>query len=177
MATKQISRQISMNSDKKNCLHIYHVEKCLHMTDFTSHFSTWHDFSLYLPCGDISPTEHLSCRDTSPHDNLSHGKISPHDRFFLHQHRWWCWWQISGMLFDKDKFQKVVKCISVAIAVTQHVNIWLFTLSILVTLIQLGHPQIMRERGIKVESLFHQRNCFYCTQTNLNFKNIFRLFC
>ena len=24
-------------------------------------------------------------------------KISPHDRFFLHQHRWWCWWQISGM--------------------------------------------------------------------------------
>ena len=44
------------------------------MTDFTSHFSTWHDFSLYLPCGDLSPTEHLSCGDTSPHDNLSHGK-------------------------------------------------------------------------------------------------------
>ena len=50
------------------------MEKCLHMTDFTSHFSTWHDFSLYLPCGDLSPTEHLSCGDTSPHDNLSHGK-------------------------------------------------------------------------------------------------------
>ena len=104
MATKQISRQISMNSDKKNCLHIYHVEKCLHMTDFTSHFSTWHDFSLYLPCGDISPTEHLSCRDTSPHDNLSHGKISPHDRFFLHQHRWWCWWQISGMIVCRNVY-------------------------------------------------------------------------
>ena len=104
MATKQISRQISMNSDKKNCLHIYHVEKCLHVTDFTPHFSTWHDFSLYLPCRDISPTEHLSCGDTSPHDNLSHGKISPHDRFFLHQHRWWCWWQISGMIVCRNVY-------------------------------------------------------------------------
>ena len=98
MATKQISRQISMNSDKKNCLHIYHVEKCLHVTDFTPHFSTWHDFSLYLPCRDISPTEYLSCGETSPHDNLSYGKFSPHDKFFLHKHRLWCLWQISGMV-------------------------------------------------------------------------------
>jgi len=82
MAAKQILRQISMNSDKKNCLHIYHVEKCLHVTDFTPHFSTWHDFSLYLPCRDISPTEYLSCGGTSPHDNLSYGKFSPHDKFF-----------------------------------------------------------------------------------------------
>ena len=63
------------SSTWQNCLHIYNVEKCLHVTDFTPHFSTWHDFSLYLPCGDLSPTEHLSCGDTSPHDNLSHGKI------------------------------------------------------------------------------------------------------
>ena len=69
---------------------------------FTFLHMTW--FFLYLPCGDISPTEHLSCRDTSPHDNLSHGKISPHDRFFLHQHRWWCWWQISGMGWTKCVF-------------------------------------------------------------------------
>ena len=83
---------------KKICLHIYHVEKCLHVTDFTPHFSTWHDFSLYLPCRDISPTEYLSCGGTSPHDNLSYGKFSPHDNFFLHKHRLWCLWQISGMV-------------------------------------------------------------------------------
>ena len=34
-------------------------------------------------------------------------KISPHDRFFLHQHRWWCWWQISGMVHITNKIIKV----------------------------------------------------------------------
>ena len=35
-----------------------------------------------LPCGDISPAEHLSCRDTSPHDNLSHEKFLHMTDFF-----------------------------------------------------------------------------------------------
>ena len=33
------------------------------------------------------------------------------------------------------------------INVTQHIKLWLFTLSVLVTLIQLDHPQIARDRG------------------------------
>ena len=47
------------------CLHISHVEKFLHMTDFFLHFSTWQIYMifiwLYLPCGNISTTDNLSC--------------------------------------------------------------------------------------------------------------------
>ena len=47
------------------------------MTNFAPHFSTWHNFFLYLLCGDISPTDNLSRGETSPRDNLSSGKKIP----------------------------------------------------------------------------------------------------
>ena len=51
--------------------------------------------------------------------------------------------------------------------VTHHIDIQLFTLSLFVTLIQLGHPQNVRIRGIDIKSLFHEASA-YCTQTNFH---------
>ena len=50
-------------------------------------------------------SSHFSCGETSPQDNgktspnVIYGKMSPHDRYFLHKHRLWCLWQISGMIY------------------------------------------------------------------------------
>ena len=74
--------------------------KFLHMTDFSTFLHITH-FAPHLSCGELSLCDrfssHFSCGETSPHDNLSYGKFSPHDKFFLHNHRLWCVWQISGM--------------------------------------------------------------------------------
>ena len=74
--------------------------KFLHMTDFSTFLHITH-FAPHLSCGELSLCDrfssHFSCGETSPHDNLSYGKFSPHDKFFLHNHRLWWLWQISGM--------------------------------------------------------------------------------
>ena len=71
MATKQISRQNSINSDKKDLSpHLLCGEISPHDRFYSTFLHmTW--FSYYLPCGDISPN-----------DSLSYGKKIPHDRFF-----------------------------------------------------------------------------------------------
>ena len=51
--------------------------------------------------------------------------------------------------------------------VTHHIDLQLFTLSLFVTLIQLGHPQYMRIRGSDIKSLFYEASA-YCTQTNFH---------
>ena len=93
----------------RSCGNICHVEKILHMTDFStflhkttfcSTFVMWRTFSMYIF------SSHFSCGESSPHENLSYGIISPHDRFFLHKHRLWCWWQISGM---RSSWMKILK--------------------------------------------------------------------
>ena len=73
------------------CLHISHVEKFLHVTDFP-HISHVEKFL------HVTEFPHIYHLENFPTWHVM-GRISPHDQFFLHRRRLWRLWQISGMLF------------------------------------------------------------------------------
>ena len=102
------------------CLHIFHVEKFLHVTEFPHiyhlenflyvkeflHQSHVEKFSTWQICLHISHVEKFLHVTEFPHmyhvekfSTWQHvmGRISPHDQFFLHRRRLWRLWQISGM--------------------------------------------------------------------------------
>ena len=62
----------------------------------THYFSTLQIFFTFLMWRAFSTWQSVMWR-IFPHANLSCEEVSPHGRFFLHEHRSWCSWQISSM--------------------------------------------------------------------------------